>query len=189
LVAVVVVAARRGHAHNNVEESDAPINLKGGEGLVLLHDSDPNLLAHLQRKCIERLRSNANLIRTLPSLYAIEALVDQSPWSFEVVLMDLTQDAEGGLVLAQKLRAHNVPVVVTANRQAFSPMRFVRLLQARPTLHPPVLGALIPVDCLPPSDIRIHVNSARANACKVGRATDHICRLPRRAWVGLSHRS
>jgi CheY-like chemotaxis protein len=167
----LLLAARRSHAHNNVEQSEAQINLSGMDGLVLLHDSDPTFLAHLQRMCIERLWSNANMIRTLPSLYAIEALVDQSPCSFELVLMDLTQDSEGGLVLAQKLRAHNVPVVVTANRQAFSPTQFVRLLQARPTPHPPVLGALIPVDCLPSFGIRIHANSSRANACKVTRGT------------------
>ena len=125
---------RRNNGHNNVEQSEPQINLSGFEGLVLLHDSNPTVLANLQRMCIERLCSNASMIRTLPSLYAMEALVAHSPGSFELVLMDLTKDSEGGMVLAHKLRADNVPVIVTATREAFSPTRFVNLLQAR--THP-----------------------------------------------------
>lgn len=121
--------------HNNVEQI-TPFNNGSLEGMVLLHDSDPVVLANLQRMCIERTCSDSKMIRSLPSLYAVEALVDQSPGSFELVLMDLTEDSDGGLLLAQKLRAHGVHVIVTASRQAFSPTRFVNLLQARATPRP-----------------------------------------------------
>jgi hypothetical protein len=50
-------------------------------------------------------------------------------FSFDVVFLDLTPDPEGGLVLAQLLRSHNVRVIITMSRECISPARFVTLLQ------------------------------------------------------------